>query len=282
MLKTYLFVMIFKNPKHHYRGMVNGQRIRGIIDTHAHLSRFDVYGRVDEIINEALGGGLLGIINVTMRIDEVSRAFDLVNRYRGFVFTALGYNYGGFDIREAGEIMKIAGERADLIVGIGEVGLDYVKVKDKVLREISKHIFIKWVTLAKELDLPLIIHSRDSENDVINILSRYGPVRCVVHAFSGNRSQAMRLLELGCYFSIPPTIARSQQKRDLARLLPLDRLLLESDTPELGPSVNEPSRPIHVKLVLNELSRLLNVDIYELSNVILENTVRAFPKISRR
>jgi Mg-dependent DNase len=254
----------------------------GVIDTHAHLSRLDVYYHAHELIDEARKGGLLGIINVTMRLDEVSRAFELVSRHRGFVFTALGYDYGGFDIREVGEIMRIVRERVNSIVGIGEVGLDYVKVRDKLLREISRHIFTKWVELARDLDLPLIIHSRDSEYDIIDLLSKYGPVKCIMHAFSGNKSQIARLLELGCYFSIPPTITRSQQKRDLALMVPLDRLLLESDTPELGPSINEQSKPIHVKLVLSELSKILNVNINELSSVIIENTMRAFPSISRK
>ncbi|WP_243680410.1 TatD family hydrolase [Vulcanisaeta souniana] len=233
-----------------------------MIDTHAHLSRLDIYGHADELINEASGEGLLGIINVTMRLEETANALNLVNRYRGFVYTALGYDYCGFDIKEVQEIMRIINKNKELIVGIGgEVGLDYSRVRDPMLREISRHIFTKWILLARDLELPLIIHSRKAENDVIELLSRHGPVKCVMHAFSGNKSQAIRLLELGgCYFSIPPTVVRSQQKRDLAAIIPLSRLLLESDTPELGPSPGEPSRPAHIKLVLVELSRILNMD----------------------
>jgi TatD DNase family protein len=235
-----------------------------------------VYGYADELISEAHKEGLLGIINVTMRLNEVRNALSLVNKYRGFVYTALGYDYSGFDIKEVQEIMRAINEKRDLLVGIGEVGLDYSKVRDKVLREISRHIFTKWVLFAKDLNLPLIIHSRDAENDIIEILSKYGPVKCVMHAFSGNRNQVTKLLDLGCYFSIPPTIVRSQQKRDLATMVPLNRLLLESDTPELGPRPGEESRPIHIKIVLAELSKILNTNLGELSHIIVENTLSLF------
>ncbi|MGC9153020.1 MAG: TatD family hydrolase [Vulcanisaeta sp.] len=250
-----------------------------MIDTHAHLTRPGVYEHADELINEARREGLLGIINVTMSLEEARNALNLVSKYRGFVYTALGYDYGGFDIREVQSIMKIINDNKDIIVGIGEVGLDYSKVRDPMLREISRHIFTRWVLLAKELDLPIIIHSRDAENDVIELLRKYGPVRCIMHAFGGNKSQVMKLLELGCYFSIPPTITRSRQKRDLALFVPLNRLLVESDTPELGPNPGEPSKPTHIKLVLSELSRVLNVDIRELSDTITRNTYQAFPKL---
>ncbi len=247
-----------------------------MIDTHAHLSRLDIYGHVDELIGEARSEGLLGIINVTMSLEETANALNLVNRYRGFVYTALGYDYCGFDVREIREIMRVINENKELIVGIGEVGLDYSRVRDPMLREISRHIFTKWILLARDLDLPLIIHSRNAEDDVIELLSRYGPVRCVMHAFSGNKRQVMRLLELGCYFSIPPTITRSRQKRDLATMIPLNRLLLESDTPELGPSPSEPSRPAHIKLVLVELSRILNRDFRDLGSMVTENALSLF------
>ena len=247
-----------------------------MIDTHAHLSRWDVYNHADELISEARREGLLAIINVTMRFNEINNALNLVNRYGGFVYTALGYDYGGFDIREVQEIIKVINERRDLIVGIGEVGLDYSIVRDRMLREISRHIFTKWILLARDLDLPLIIHSRDAEDDVIKLLSRYGPVKCVMHAFNGSKEQAMKLLELGCYFSIPPTITRSRQKRDLASILPLNRILLESDTPELGPSPGEESRPAHIKVTLMELSKILNMNPIELGSVITENTLSVF------
>ncbi len=252
-----------------------------MIDTHAHLSRWDVYEHADELIDEARRGGLLAIINVTMRLNEVGNALNLVNRHSGFVYTALGYDYGGFDIREVQEITRIINERRDLIVGIGEVGLDYSVVRDRMLREISRHIFTKWILLAKDLDLPLIIHSRDAEDDVIKLLSKYGPVKCIMHAFNGSKEQVMRLLELGCYFSIPPTITRSRQKRDLAMVLPLNRVLLESDTPELGPSPDEASRPVHIRVVLMELSKIRNVDPIELGNIIVENTLSVF-RLGRR
>ncbi|ADN51723.1 TatD family hydrolase [Vulcanisaeta distributa] len=247
-----------------------------MIDTHAHLSRWDVYDHADELVREARREGLLAIINVTMRLNEVGNALSLVSRYGGFVYTALGYDYGGFDIREVQEIMRVINERRNLIVGIGEVGLDYSVVRDRMLREISRHIFTKWIMLARDLDLPLIIHSRDAEDDVIKLLSRYGPVKCVMHAFNGSKEQVMKLLELGCYFSIPPTITRSRQKRDLAMMLPLNRILLESDTPELGPSPGEVSRPVHIKVTLTELSSILNINVTELSNIIVENTLSVF------
>ncbi len=247
-----------------------------MIDVHAHLTRNDVYSMTEGLIEEAKKGGIRAIINATLRSNEVERALKLTRRYRGFVYTCLGYDYTGFDVKEVESIMKIISQNKGDVICVGEVGLDFVKIRDEVLRRISMHIFTKWVEFARDNDLPIVIHSRGAERVVIEALRRYGPVKCILHAFGGSKDEVEKLLALGCYFSIPPTIVRSGQKRDLARLVPLERLLAESDTPELGPKEDEPSRPIHVRIVVEELSRVLNRDIDEVAKALTENAIRLF------
>ncbi|MCK5008743.1 MAG: TatD family hydrolase, partial [Spirochaetales bacterium] len=123
----------------------------------------------------------------------------------------------------------------DRLAGIGEVGLDRWIVKEEADRSVQETIFRRYIDLAIELDVPLNVHSRSSGRQAIATLLDRGALRVQLHAFDGKASTAGPAVEAGYFFSVPPSILRSRQKQKLVRALPLGSLLLESDSPVLGP-----------------------------------------------
>jgi TatD DNase family protein len=138
----------------------------------------------------------------------------------------------------------------DRLAAIGEVGLDYWIVKEESQREIQREIFRGFIELSKELALPLNVHSRSAGRHVVSVLLESSADRVQLHAFDGKFSAAMPAVEAGFFFSIPPTVVRSEQKLKLAKKLPLSCLLIETDSPVLGPVPQERNEPANAPVAL--------------------------------
>ena len=137
----------------------------------------------------------------------------------------------------------IRSHRAQL-AAIGEVGLDHWAVKEETDRELQREIFKNFIRLSQELGLPLNVHSRSAGRHVVAMLLEEGATRVQLHAFDGKASAALPAVEAGYFFSIPPSVVRSRQKQKLVKQLPLTCLLVETDSPVLGPEPgvrNEPA-----------------------------------------
>ncbi len=165
-------------------------------------------------------------------------------------------------------------------VGIGEIGLDYYWVKEKPLIDKQKGVFRKLLELAQELDRPVIIHSRDAEEDCLKILSEYD-VRVVLHSFMP-RKNWKPLLEFavakGYYISIPAFIVKNKRLKKIARDTPVELILTETDTPFLDPEGNgRNNKPWKVKYALEEIAKIKGTSVEELDNIIEDN----FRKIYR-
>ncbi len=232
-----------------------------LVDAHCHLARRELQSRVDELIKEALENNVKIMIVSVQNEVELRYGLELHKRYPLSVFLTVGQDLTDFTIDMLSKIGKHLDRliKEKTVVGIGEIGLDYGKVKDPVLRNIAKSIFEKWLELAKKLDIPVVIHSRKAHREVIEILKSFGLKKIILHAFAGGIESARKAIEEGFYFSIPPSLLHSKQKQKLVRELPLDRVLLESDCPELGPEFGKESRPVHVRLVAKKISEIIGV-----------------------
>ena len=203
-----------------------------IFDSHAHLDDAKFDDIRDELIPAMSGCGVMGIITCGCDINSSKAALMLAEKY-DFIYAAVGIH--------PQEISK--GENADEIkalcshkkcVAIGEIGLDYYWEKDKA--EEQKALFKKQIIIAKELDLPIIVHDRDAHEDTLNILKAYKP-KGVVHCFSGSVEMAKEILKLGMYIGIGGVITFKNAKKlpDVASIVPNDKLLIETDCPYLAP-----------------------------------------------
>jgi TatD DNase family protein len=153
-----------------------------------------------------------------------------------------------FPDSETAAIVALIREHAGDIVGIGEVGLDYWVCQGEERRAAQRDALSTLSALAGELDLPLNVHSRSAGRHTLELLMEQGNTKVLMHAFDGKAGHALKGAEAGFLFSIPPSIVRSPQKVKLARLLPLEALALETDSPVLGPVAGERNEPGNVAI----------------------------------
>lgn len=244
-----------------------------LVDTHCHLDFPEFAADRDEVIKRAREGGIDCIINIGSSLEGSTRSLELAAAYE-FIYATVGIHPHQADkvtAQQETTIKELA--RKEKVVGIGETGLDYYRNFSKV--ENQKRLFLFLITLAKELGLPLVIHSRQAEEDTLRILRETGPSKAVVHCFSGGESFLKECLDLGFFisFTCNLTYKKAENLRKLVESLPLERLLLETDAPYLPPEDyrGERNEPIHLKELSEELARIKNIDCTEIARITTQN-----------
>jgi len=181
----------------------------------------------------------------------------------------------------AAELAAFVRLNRDALVAIGEVGLDHWKVKGEEERGLQRRIFSLFVDLSIETGLPLNVHSRSAGRHAIALLLERGARGVQLHAFDGKASSALPAAEAGYYFSIPPSIVRSRQKQKLVGRLPLERLLLESDSPVLGAAPGERNEPSGVMHALTAIAEIKGLDPGCVAEAMRENALALYGRAIR-
>ena len=227
-----------------------------MIDVHCHLTEEPLIDNLDAVLDEAAATGVRAIVTSGIGPEDCRRVLEIAdNRY---VFPSLGiepYELEGYE-----KVIDLIRKEKHRVVMIGEVGLDYY-VAPRETRDLQQKVFIEFIELSKELDKPLIIHSRSAGKYAIDILIQNKAERVIMHAFDGKPSHAERGAKNGFFFSIPPSVARSEQKQKLVKRLPLENLLLESDAPVLAPERNMVNKPSNIKVSAEWIARLKEINI---------------------
>lgn len=248
-----------------------------LIDVHSHIHFPDFKDDIDEVIKRALCKNVRKIITSTLTFNEINEALRLKERFESIVEVSIGARPDIFDIVELRKIMNFIKTNSEQIIGIGEVGLDFYSTKGSILREVQKQNLILWIKLAMEVDKPLIIHSRWSSKHVAKIISAYTPPIVVFHAFDGSPELAKKLAhELEAYFSIPPSIKYSIQKRKLVEQLPIEKILLESDAPLLAPELGTRNEPANVVFSAEEIAKIKELTFSEVVEITTKNAKKVF------
>ena len=250
---------------------------QNLVDTHAHIcdSVFDA-DRIN-VLQEAAEAGVSAVIAVGENIADARRNIDLAATHP-MIKPAAGLYPTILDRDQAGQMCRFIRKQRSKLVAIGEVGLDFWIVKEEPQRELQKEIFKSFISLSKELNLPLNIHSRSAGRHAVALLLEGSAVKVQMHAFDGKASAALPAIEAGYFFSIPPSVVRSRQKQKLVRNLPLNCLLVETDSPVLGPEPKERNEPANVRISINAIAKLKNVSEVEVIDVVAENTKRLYGK----
>jgi TatD DNase family protein len=234
-----------------------------LIDTHSHL--FDDRFRSDlpAVLQRAKAAGVERV--VCLGIDrESSLATIEIAKSHALVVAAVGIQPNSVAEAQPGdwdEVVRLA-EREPIIVAIGETGLD--RYWDRTPFDQQEEMFARHIDLARRLGLPFVIHCREAEADVVKMLrevhEKYGPIRAVMHSFSGDLATARACLDMGLFISFAGmvTYPKAQNLRDVAKEVPLDRLLVETDCPYLAPQTvrgkrNEPAYVVHTAACLAEV-----------------------------
>jgi TatD DNase family protein len=248
---------------------------RRLVDVHAHLCD-PVFDRDrGEVLERARDAGIAAVIGVGESLSDAHKNLDLATHYP-MIRPAAGLYPTILDISEAEAMEGFIRSHKSRLAAIGEVGLDHWLVKEESARDLQREIFQLFIDLAMELDLPLNIHSRSAGRDAIAILLRRGAPRVHLHAFDAKASAAMPAVEAGYFFSIPPSVVRSTQKQKLVRHLPLSSLLVETDSPVLGPVATERNEPAQVTVAIKAIAELKNLSEAEVIEAVAENTMRLY------
>lgn len=251
-----------------------------IFDTHCHLNDDELYVRIDEVIEAAKNRGVNRFLVVGYDKKSSLRAIEIAEKYP-CCYAAIGFHPTEiFDVTDEDyeEVMKNVNHPK--VVAIGEIGLDYHWIKDPIQRELEKEWFIKQIDFANEHHLPISIHNRESNEDCFNILKEHRPLYgAILHCYSGSAEMMEELVKFdNFYISLggPVTFTNAKTPKLVAEDVPLERLLIETDSPYLTPHPHrgEKNEPKHICLVLDEIARLKNMSKKHLEDVIYKNSLR--------
>jgi TatD DNase family protein len=243
-----------------------------IIDSHAHLCDSIFDGDREAVLSRAQDVGVHAIIAVGENHKDALRNLDLAQEY-SVLKPTLGLYPEHLDLNECQQVCSLIEQCQNQIVGIGEVGLDYWIAKTNEDRAIQHQVFRQFIQLSIKLDLPLNVHSRSAGRHAIAILVEEGAQKVQMHAFDGKASSALPAVEAGYYFSIPPSIVRSKQKQKLVRQLPLECLLIETDSPVLGATPNERNEPANVIIAIDKIAKIKGVHREKVIEATYDNTL---------
>ena len=246
-----------------------------LVDTHTHLCDEVFDADRAEVLERAQKAGISAVIAVSETLADAHRNLELANIHP-LLKPAAGLYPTHLDITQAEATRALIRQEHHKLWAIGEVGLDYWKVKDDEGRELQREIFGNFIDLSLELDLPLNIHSRSAGRHVIAFLLDHGAKHVQLHAFDAKASTALPAVEAGYFFSIPTSIVRSRQKQKLVKHLPLSCLLVETDSPVLAPSPQERNEPANIIVAIEAIAELKNVNKQEVIETISENTRRLY------
>ena len=236
-----------------------------MIDVHAHIQQFQ---NVFEVLKRAKSVGVEKVVSAGVNLEDSMRCVEVARRYE-MVLAAAGL-HPTEELSQIEAVLNLIENTPDL-VAVGEIGLDWKFGR----REEQIEPFRKQIEIARELDLPVIVHSRSAGKYVLEIMEKMGVEKAVLHSFDGALRYARRGFELGYHFSIPVTVLVSRQKQELAENVPLELLLLESDSPALSPfeGENEPANLIHSLQLIAELREM---EPKELDKITTENAKKLF------
>ena len=252
-----------------------------IFDTHCHLYADQLINNVDNIIKRANDAGVFNMLVLGDKIETSDKCIEIAEKYTG-VYCAIGIfpcECYELNIEETMDLLRKMYKKSNKIKAIGEIGLDYYWEKDLDKRNKQKEFFVAQLKLADELNLPVSIHARDSIEDVYTLLKENFPRKgAIMHCFSSSVDMMRKFVKLGCYISLggPVTFKNAITPKEVAKEIPIDRLLVETDSPYLAPhpfrgKINEPAL---VTYVLAEIARLKEVPIQELEKVVFNNSCK--------
>lgn len=257
-------------------------------DSHAHYNdeKFN-YDR-EELIKNIYDSGITKLINAGYSLKSSIYALEIAKKY-DWIYTISGISPN--DIPEKRETLNnqlkelvnfVEMERqSNKILAIGEIGLDYYWEKDDEKRNIQKEVFIKQIKIANSFNLPIVIHTRDAVMDTLEILKTNEVERKgVFHCCPLNRELVKEALKLGYYISFagPITFKNSKNANEIIEMVPLDRILIETDSPYLSPEPNRGKRndSRNVKYIAEKVANVKHKSLEEIAKVTYENTCRIF------
>lgn len=254
-----------------------------LIDSHCHLDFPDLQARLPEVLAQAAEAGIGRMVTISTHVARFETYRGLAEAHRNVFFTVGTHPHNAAEEPDVPASRLVALSAHPRCIAIGEAGLDYHY--DKSPRDVQRKVFRTHIAAARETGLPLVIHARNADEDMIEILSdetRRGRFSAVLHCFSSGEKLAQVGVELGLYVSFSGilTFKNSEDIRRIAAQVPQDRLLVETDAPYLAPvpyrgKTNEPAYVAHTAKTLAEVIGMTETEVAELTTA---NFYRLFSK----
>ncbi|KAF9355982.1 putative deoxyribonuclease tatdn3 [Mortierella sp. AD094] len=278
-----------------------------MIDIHAHIYPPTIpLESINPLLQRAKTAGLTSLLSVSENLVDARHILRLSIQHPNFLFPCAGIHpaqplrdadgatvgYRSAVESDLEGVFEFMEENVSRLVAIGEVGLDFtlavlnsphndpqkLKTHEDVKTE-QRKVFARQVRFAIQNNIPLNVHSRNAGHHAITLLEELDAKKVVLHAFDGQMKYVRRGLALGYYFSIPTSVVRLPQQQALVEEVPLELMLLESDTPCLGPEKGVSNVPSNLCFAAQEVARIKNVDLETVINQTTENAYTLFPKI---
>ena len=257
-----------------------------LVDSHCHLDFPDFADDLDGVVERARAKGVERLVTISTRVRRHDRLIAIAERFADVYCSVGTHPHNAHEELDITAADLVARTHHPKVVAIGEAGLDYHY--DNSPRDAQEHGFRTHIAAARETGLPLVIHSREADEDTARILeeeSGKGAFPAVLHCFTGGRDLAMRGVVLGHYVSFTGilTFKNSQDLRDIAAALPADRILVETDAPYLAPNPHRGKRnePAYVAETAKVLAETRGVSADEVARLTTENFFRLFSKVPR-
>jgi len=249
------------------------------IDSHCHLSVKD-YENIENVIKEAKENNVKKLIVSGCDKESIIESIDIAAQYDN-IYLSLGFHPSEANktTQEDIEWLKEIIKSNKKVVAIGEIGLDYYWEKDN--KEKQKEMFENMLLLSKELNLPVVIHSRDAFQDTYDILKKYD-VKGVIHCFSGNLENAKKYIKLGFILGIGGVVTfKNTNLKEVIKNLDLENIILETDSPYLAPTPfrGNQNSPKYIPIIAEEISNIKQIKIEEVMKKTTENVKKVFRTI---
>jgi len=243
-----------------------------LIDTHAHVNFNAFKNDFDKVIKRSLSEDIW-MINVGSNYETSKRAVEIAEKYNG-IFAAVGLHpiHAKDEDFNASKYRSLC--QSDKVVAIGEIGLDYFK-DYRLFKEKQREVFLQQLDLAKELDLPVIIHCRMAHKDLLEILN--DKLNGVIHCFTGNWDEAKQYLDMGFYLGINGIMYKFDLKEVIEKT-PLEKILIETDCPYLTPPEAEVKRnePVFIKYIVQDIAKIKGIDFQKVAETTSKNAKNLF------
>ncbi|MEM2336582.1 MAG: TatD family hydrolase [Candidatus Bathyarchaeia archaeon] len=246
------------------------------IDAHIHLSDDEYAEKIEEIILDAKNSNVVALVSNSMNLETSIKSLELAERYNGMVYAALGIHPWNVNTLTEEELQQtteliIKQRQNKALIAIGEVGLDYryEKIWEKQLK-----VFDEMLSLAEKLSLPVIVHSRGTTAQIVDMLPSYNLRRVLLHWFSNPISVLPKAIERGYYISEGPPIAYSNGIREIVKKVPLTNLLTETDGPVRyfkSPFNGKMTTPAFIPTVVGAIAEVKGISVEETADQIARN-----------
>jgi len=259
----------------------------GLVDSHCHLDFPDFAGeKLEQVLNRAKNAGIGHMLTISTRLQTFDPIHEIAKAHRNIYCTVGIHPHNAADEQNATTVDILERCRLDKVIGVGETGLDYFyqhSPKDVQIRQFRNHI-----AAARESGLPVIVHTRDADEDTVDVLEDeygQGPFKGLIHCFSSSSELAEKVMALGFYISVSGivTFKKADELRETLSNVPMDRLLVETDAPYLAPMPmrGKTNEPAFTAFTAQKLAEIKGVDVNTLARQTTDNFFTLFTKAIR-